>query len=142
MKSSFKRIFHTPKDFFAGILFGDTIFFPGNFSDITLFIDSASLYARNGILGGGIIKKNILRILIICVITAVIILYFFDISGYLNPSTTQTGDLKGVEIRNYEGEDLSRISAFRENSIKGTQRISEEDYTLRVFGLVNNTKIY
>jgi len=43
-----------------------------------------------------------------------------------------------VEIREYEGEDLSSISAFRENSIKGPQYIDAEDYKLNVTGLVNN----
>ena len=47
-----------------------------------------------------------------------------------------------VEIREYEGVDLSSISAFRENSIRGPQHIDIEDYTLNVTGLVNNKLEY
>ena len=93
-------------------------------------------------MGGGHIQKNIIRIVIICAIAAVIVLYLVDISGFVNTGFTQSGDLDTIEIRNYEGEDLSGISEFRENSIKGPQRIQTEDYTLRVFGLINETRVY
>ena len=43
------------------------------------------------------------------------------------------------EIREYEGEDLSSISAFRENSIKGPQHVLNATYQLAITGLVNNT---
>jgi DMSO/TMAO reductase YedYZ molybdopterin-dependent catalytic subunit len=46
------------------------------------------------------------------------------------------------EIREYEGQDLSSINAFRENSIKGPQEIDVENYTLRVTGLVMNSTNY
>ena len=46
--------------------------------------------------------------------------------------------LESVEITEYEGEDLSSINSFRENSIKGPQYIDAENYTLTVSGLVNN----
>lgn len=45
-------------------------------------------------------------------------------------------DLAAVEIKEYEGADLSSVSDFRENSIKGTQRIDVEAYRLEVDGLV------
>ena len=35
-----------------------------------------------------------------------------------------------VEITDYEGEKLSSIDDFRENSIKGPQYIEKESYTL------------
>ena len=47
-----------------------------------------------------------------------------------------------IEIREYEGVDLSSISAFRENSIRGPQHIDTEDYRLTVTGLVNNELNY
>jgi DMSO/TMAO reductase YedYZ molybdopterin-dependent catalytic subunit len=50
----------------------------------------------------------------------------------------ETTTLESVEIREYEGEDLSSITAFRENSIKGPQYIDVANYTLTVSGLVNN----
>ncbi len=46
------------------------------------------------------------------------------------------------EIREYEGEDLSSISAFRENSIKGPQHVPNSTYRLTITGLVNTTKNY
>jgi DMSO/TMAO reductase YedYZ molybdopterin-dependent catalytic subunit len=47
-----------------------------------------------------------------------------------------------VEIREYEGIDLSSINAFRENSIRGPQHVNKEDYRLTVTGLVNNELNY
>jgi DMSO/TMAO reductase YedYZ molybdopterin-dependent catalytic subunit len=44
--------------------------------------------------------------------------------------------LEGVEIREYEGKDLSSINDFRENSIKGPQYISQDDYRLEIVGMV------
>ena len=46
------------------------------------------------------------------------------------------------EVREYEGEDLSSISAFRENSIKGPQHVLNATYQLAITGLVNNTLSY
>jgi DMSO/TMAO reductase YedYZ molybdopterin-dependent catalytic subunit len=51
-------------------------------------------------------------------------------------------ELAPVEIREYEGVDLSSINAFRENSIKGSQEINVENYTLRITGLVTNSTSY
>ena len=51
-------------------------------------------------------------------------------------------DLAAVEIREYEGEDLSSITDFRENSIKGAQRIDLESYRLKIDGLVENPLEY
>jgi DMSO/TMAO reductase YedYZ molybdopterin-dependent catalytic subunit len=43
------------------------------------------------------------------------------------------------EIREYEGENLSSISDFRENSIKGPQYINASTYRLTITGMVNKT---
>jgi DMSO/TMAO reductase YedYZ molybdopterin-dependent catalytic subunit len=61
------------------------------------------------------------------------------------PAAPQPGGstaLPSVEVRSYEGKDLSSINAFHENSIKGPQHISESDYRLTVTGLTNRTDIY
>lgn len=50
--------------------------------------------------------------------------------------------LDAVEVRSYEGTDLSSIGAFRENSIKGPQRVDEAAYRLTVTGLTNETDVY
>ena len=46
------------------------------------------------------------------------------------------------EIREYEGQDLSSISDFSENSIKGPQYVNESAYRLKITGLVNETVEY
>ena len=58
------------------------------------------------------------------------------------PNANQPNDVDYVEIREYEGEDLSAISSFRENSIKGPQYVNNETYRLAVTGLVNNELNY
>lgn len=41
-----------------------------------------------------------------------------------------------IEVREYEGRDLSSVEDFRENSIKGPQQVDVDTYRLRVTGLV------
>ena len=50
--------------------------------------------------------------------------------------------LKAVEVREYQGENLSSVNDFRENSIKGPQYVDMESYTLEVGGLVKRPKTY
>jgi DMSO/TMAO reductase YedYZ molybdopterin-dependent catalytic subunit len=57
-------------------------------------------------------------------------------------SSSNLEDLAAVEIREYEGEDLSSITDFRENSVKGAQRIDLESYRLKIDGLVENPLEY
>jgi DMSO/TMAO reductase YedYZ molybdopterin-dependent catalytic subunit len=57
-------------------------------------------------------------------------------------SSTNVENLAAVEIREYQGTDLSSITAFHENSIKGPQRIDLESYRLKVDGLVDNSLEY
>ena len=54
-------------------------------------------------------------------------------------SSTNVENLAAVEIREYQGTDLSSIAAFHENSIKGPQQIDLESYRLKVDGLVENS---
>jgi DMSO/TMAO reductase YedYZ molybdopterin-dependent catalytic subunit len=54
----------------------------------------------------------------------------------------QAKGLGPVEIREYEGVDLSSINDFRENSIKGPQEMDLENYKLRITGLVAESKNY
>jgi DMSO/TMAO reductase YedYZ molybdopterin-dependent catalytic subunit len=61
------------------------------------------------------------------------------VSGLLGTGGCRTGEpgaLEPVEITEYQGEDLSSINDFRENSIKGPQLIDIESYTLKISGLV------
>jgi len=58
------------------------------------------------------------------------------------PEGTPATQLPSVEIREYEGSDLSSIDDFRENSIKGPQYIDIEGYELEITGLVGNPGSY
>ncbi len=55
---------------------------------------------------------------------------------------TRTNQYDYVEVREYEGQDLSSITSFRENSIKGPQYVDNETYRLTITGLVNNELEY
>ena len=59
-----------------------------------------------------------------------------------SPPESTTIDLNPKEIREYEGESLSSINDFRENSIKGPQEIDINTYSLTIKGLVNESKEY
>ena len=48
--------------------------------------------------------------------------------------------LSGVEVRSYQGKDLSSVNDFRENSISGPQYVNITDYRLTLTGLTNNTR--
>jgi len=54
----------------------------------------------------------------------------------------ETKELEPVEIREYEGVELSSINAFRENSIRGPQEVDVEAYMLSITGLVTDSKSY
>jgi len=57
------------------------------------------------------------------------------LAGCVSPGTIRLAE---GEVREYEGERLSSISDFRENSIKGPQVLAEEDYRLVIDGLVGH----
>lgn len=49
-------------------------------------------------------------------------------------------EIEGVELTNYNGEQLSSIYDFRENSIKGIQYISKDSYQLKITGLISKSQ--
>jgi len=53
-------------------------------------------------------------------------------------SNSSPTSLPSVEVREYEGKNLSSVDDFRENSIKGPQRVNEFSYRLLVRGLVKD----
>lgn len=83
-------------------------------------------------------KKLFLGFLLVAVVLAMI---YASISIWWN-NTYNVIELGGVEIREYEGNDLSSINHFRENSIKGPQYIDNETYRLAIRGLVDNELEY
>ena len=76
----------------------------------------------------------------VAVFLAFLLLALVFIAIYLQTRPPQI--LYPQEIRDYEGQNLSSISDFRENSIKGPQQVNSTTYRLRVTGLVNKTLEY
>jgi DMSO/TMAO reductase YedYZ molybdopterin-dependent catalytic subunit len=72
--------------------------------------------------------------------TLIVILIILPI--LLTGCVKQDIKLDRVEIRNYQGEKLSSVNDFHENSIKGTQYIKRETYHLKITGLVETQKNY
>jgi len=54
----------------------------------------------------------------------------------------ETGQLAPVEVREYQSQKLSRVNDFRENSIKGPQKVDINNYKLSITGLVKTPKEY
>lgn len=80
-------------------------------------------------------RSFFLAVLLLWVVVAVV---FAGVVVWRNERTNGAGSLRPVEIREFEGEKLSSIDDFRENSIKGPQFVDNESYRLVVTGLVNN----
>jgi DMSO/TMAO reductase YedYZ molybdopterin-dependent catalytic subunit len=81
-------------------------------------------------------KRGLIMIGLILVFIVIAVFYFG------NKESSDTKKLPYVEVREYQGEKLSSIDDFRENSIKGPQYINISTYQLEVSGLVNNPKNY
>ena len=78
-------------------------------------------------------------------ILVVILFSFAFFDATIKISTAATNEARGVEnveIREYEGQDLSSINDFYENSIIGPQYIDIETYRLAIRGLVQNELEY
>ena len=63
-------------------------------------------------------------------------------SSFLSPGSGGSTALAAVEVRSYQGAELSSVNDFRENSIKGPQHVNISEYRLTVTGLTNTTDIY
>ena len=85
-------------------------------------------------------KKLIIHTIILSIIFLAVIIAVTSCGGGENMNGAE--ELKPTEIRQYEGEKLSSIDDFRENSIKGPQDIDMEGYQLKITGLVENTANY
>jgi DMSO/TMAO reductase YedYZ molybdopterin-dependent catalytic subunit len=80
-------------------------------------------------------KKILAKIIAIILILTGVFLFFSNI-------LLRSKFLKSIEIAEYQGEKLSSINDFRENSIKGSQKIDTSNYNLRITGLVSNPMSY
>ena len=75
-------------------------------------------------------------------ITAVVILLLIGLVIVFVYTQNTPSILYPEEIREYEGQNLSSISSFRENSIRGIQYVNASNYSLTIGGLVNKTVEY
>jgi DMSO/TMAO reductase YedYZ molybdopterin-dependent catalytic subunit len=87
-------------------------------------------------------KKQVFLLIVAGLIAIILI-------GFLKPSNrismegkNKPIELDFIEIKEYEGKDLSSVNDFRENSIKGVQYIDIDNYQLKVGGLVEEEKFY
>ena len=85
------------------------------------------------------IGKLITGVIALLVVLAPIMIAVGGCGG--DRSMDKTEELEPVEIREYGGADLSSVDDFRENSIRGPQRIDDiASYRLKITGLVDNPK--
>ncbi|MFB3889547.1 MAG: molybdopterin-dependent oxidoreductase [Candidatus Bathyarchaeia archaeon] len=70
------------------------------------------------------------------IVATVIIAFVLLVATYAQNAASPI-TLYPQEIRDYEGQNLSSIGDFQENSIKGPQHINESTYRLAITGLVD-----
>jgi len=81
-------------------------------------------------------------VVLMSVVVLIIVVAVLTIPAFLpGSSSNETKQLAAVEVRSYQGKDLSSVNDFHENSILGPQHINESDYNLTVTGLTLSTKI-
>jgi DMSO/TMAO reductase YedYZ molybdopterin-dependent catalytic subunit len=78
--------------------------------------------------------------LVIAVMLIVLSVIFLTPVFRSGSSSGTTTSLPAVEVRSYQGQDLSAVSDVRENAIAGTQYVNESDYRLTVTGLTLKTE--
>ena len=83
-------------------------------------------------------KRQIIGLAVVVVIIAA----FISGTILFGPESGEIKELEAVEVREYKGENLSSISDFRENSIKGPQYVDIENYQLEITGLVEKPANY
>ena len=78
------------------------------------------------------------RLLRFTIISLAALILVFGLGSCTKKSTTDWAALKLIEVKDYQGQSLSSVSDFVENSIKGPQYIDINSYRLTVDGLVSN----
>jgi DMSO/TMAO reductase YedYZ molybdopterin-dependent catalytic subunit len=82
---------------------------------------------------------------IMLVVIAAIVIAVIIVKVPIAPAGQENGvpaRLAPVEVRSYQGNDLSSVNDFRENSIAGPQHVNISLYRLTVTGLTNRTVVY
>jgi DMSO/TMAO reductase YedYZ molybdopterin-dependent catalytic subunit len=83
------------------------------------------------------------RVITLVIAVVIIVLVVAFLSSVFRSGSSSNGitNLAAVEIRSYQGQDLSSISDVPENAIIGTQHITESDYRLTITGLTTKTTV-
>ncbi len=89
-------------------------------------------------------KRTTLIIALVAALLLIVIagFVFWGNSGLTSGTPGRPASLSPVEIRSFEGRDLSSVNDFRENSIQGPQHVNISGYRLTVTGLTNTTQVY
>ena len=82
-------------------------------------------------------RTAVLVVIVVAVLAASVVAAVL-LSGRRSSSV----ELPSAEVRQYEGEELSSINDFYENSINGPQYVDKDTYRLEVSGLVGNPGSY
>jgi DMSO/TMAO reductase YedYZ molybdopterin-dependent catalytic subunit len=82
------------------------------------------------------------RVIVLVLAVVLVVLGVIFLSPVFRPGSSSgtTAGLAAVEVRSYQGQDLSSISDVSENAIAGTQYVNESDYQLTVTGLTLKTE--
>jgi len=83
------------------------------------------------------LQKSISAVFVVVLLVLVFVAVYYGNQAGNQPPTLYPG-----EIRDYQGENLSSIADFRENSIRGPQNVNASTYRLQITGLVNRTVGY
>ena len=79
------------------------------------------------------------RKIIILLVLLILVIVIFAVVEY---QQNQPVKLQGVQVNNYQGQNLTSINSMPKTSIKGTQYVNMSNYTLEVTGLVQNPRNY
>lgn len=79
-------------------------------------------------------------ILVLVVVSFILLLFALN-AGQLFQSE-EIRNLTAAEVRDYQGEHLSSVADFRENSIQGPQNVNITTYTLTVRGIVEKNTTF
>lgn len=78
------------------------------------------------------------KVIILIIVLAIISVTFI----WAEYQKTQSIKLDAAEVKDYQGQKLSSVNDFRENSIKGPQYINKSNYHLEVTGMVETPRNY
>jgi DMSO/TMAO reductase YedYZ molybdopterin-dependent catalytic subunit len=81
-------------------------------------------------------------LLIAAALTALVVAGIFLAGCTDARASGSPSSLPAVEVRSYQGKDLSSVNDFHENSIMGPQHVNITDYRMSVTGLVSSPKVY